>query len=211
MSKKVSVIIPVYNEEQYLAQCLSSVLCQTLREIEIICVDDGSTDGSLKILESFAADDERVAILQQENQYAGCARNLGMEKARGRYLVFWDSDDYFEETALEKMYAACERDGAEICVTHAKVLDETSGKIYTGKYLSDVFVPEDTPFSRADIPQYIFNFGSNNPWNKMFRRAFVEEHALRFQPLRQTNDAYFVMMALFYARRITCVRDWLMI
>ena len=98
---KVSVIMPVYNVEKYLRQSLDSVLAQTLSEIEIICVDDGSTDGSYDILEEYAAKDQRITVLKQQNQYAGVARNHGLEKAGGKYVVFWDSDDFFEKNALQ--------------------------------------------------------------------------------------------------------------
>ena len=94
--KKVSVIMPVYNVEDYLEQCLDSVLAQTLREIEVICVDDGSTDGSGVILEKYQEKDERIRVFHQKNQFAGCARNLGLKHASGKYVIFWDSDDFFE-------------------------------------------------------------------------------------------------------------------
>lgn len=98
---KVSVIIPVYNAQEHLEECLKSVTGQTLRDIEIICVDDGSTDNSLNILEKLAAEDSRIIIKRQQNLFAGAARNNGMESARGKYLEFWDSDDYFEKTRLK--------------------------------------------------------------------------------------------------------------
>ena len=97
---KVSVIIPVYNSEDYLQECLDSLLKQTLHEIEIICVDDGSTDGSLQILEKNAANDKRIQILHQENLHAGVARNNGLKAAHGEYVIFLDSDDFFELTLL---------------------------------------------------------------------------------------------------------------
>ena len=101
---KVSVIIPVYNAEKYLRQCLDSVVNQTLQEIEIICVDDGSTDGSLAILREYEAADSRVKVLTQKNQYAGVARNNGMAAATGEYYAFMDADDYYSENALASMY-----------------------------------------------------------------------------------------------------------
>lgn len=101
---KVSIIIPVYNAEKYLGKCLESLLSQTLQEMEIICVDDGSSDGSPEILKRFQERDGRVRILTQENQYAGAARNNGMKEAQGEYLLFLDADDFFENTLLEKVY-----------------------------------------------------------------------------------------------------------
>ena len=101
---KVSVIIPVHNSAQYLTKCIESMLNQTLKEIEIICVDDGSTDESLAIIKNYKKLDSRIKILTQENKYAGVARNNGMEIAKGEYLFFLDSDDFSSDTLLEKVY-----------------------------------------------------------------------------------------------------------
>lgn len=130
---KVSVIIPVYNAQKYLEQALESVISQTLRDIEIICVDDGSTDSSPQILERFAKRDSRIIIKRQQNRFAGAARNNGMESARGKYLVFWDADDIFDKNALKKMYLACERHSADICVCAGKRMDNESGRVYRSR------------------------------------------------------------------------------
>ena len=97
----VSVIIPVYNLEKYLKQCLESVVSQTLKDIEILCVNDGSTDSSLEILEEYASRDTRIRIINQENHGAGNARNTGLNIAAGEYLYFLDGDDYIENKTLE--------------------------------------------------------------------------------------------------------------
>ena len=97
---KVSVIVPVYNVEDYLEECIQSIRNQTLKDIEIICVDDGSTDRSYDILTKLQKKDDRIVVLKQKNKFAGVARNKGIEIARGEYLVFLDSDDFFEETLL---------------------------------------------------------------------------------------------------------------
>ena len=104
MNPKISVIIPVYNSETYLSQCLDSVCMQTLQEIEIICVDDGSTDTSPKILLEYAKKDPRVRILTQQNKGAGAARNYGLRESTGEFLSFLDSDDFFELDMLEEAY-----------------------------------------------------------------------------------------------------------
>ena len=101
---KISVIIPVYNGETYLAQCLDSIIGQTLKEIEIICVNDGSKDRTQQILEKYAEKDSRIQIISQENGGAGAARNAGLRIARGEYLSILDGDDFFEPDMLEKAY-----------------------------------------------------------------------------------------------------------
>ena len=112
-SPTVSVIVPVYNAADYLAECLDSLLEQTLKEIEIICIDDGSTDSSLEILRSYEQRDSRVAVLKQNNAGPGAARNNGIEAARGEYLYFLDADDFchaeFLEKALQKIRCRCGR------------------------------------------------------------------------------------------------------
>ena len=102
---KVSVIIPVYNVEKYVRECLDSIVGQTLEEIEIICVNDGSTDGSLEILKEYGARDKRITILSQENRGISSARNHGAERASGEYFYFMDGDDILEKEALFKLYA----------------------------------------------------------------------------------------------------------
>ena len=101
MRPLVSVCIPVYNTESYLEECLESACKQTLKEIEIICVNDGSTDSSLQVLQKFAENDDRIIIINQENQGAACARNVGIQHAKGEYVFYLDSDDYIAQDALE--------------------------------------------------------------------------------------------------------------
>lgn len=201
---KVSVIVPVYNCQDYLPQCMDSILRQSLREIEVICVDDGSKDDSPAILDYYAKRDDRVTVLHQENRYAGVARNNGLQQAHGKYVVFWDGDDFFREDALQKLYDQAEADKAEICVCGANRYDEESNKeLLTSVYLKMQYIPEKRPFSHTDMPEYIFNFATNVPWNKLFLRSFIEEHGLRFQDIKQANDTCFVMQALYLAKWIT--------
>lgn len=205
---KVSVVIPVYNTEPYLRQCLDSVVAQTLRDVEVICVDDGSTDGSLEILREYEARDGRVTVLQQQNQFAGVARNRGMERARGDYLVFWDSDDFFEPTALEEMHEQIVRYGADICVCGAnQYLQETGELRPSARYLAEDRLPESAVFNRHTHNDFILTFATVMPWNKMFRRSFVEENRLQFQDRRNSNDTYFCACALLLAKRIVTVRE----
>ena len=124
---KVSVVVPVYNQEKYLERCLDSILAQTLKEIEIILVDDGSTDATPQILNRYQQQDERITVLHQQNLYAGVARNNGLKSAQGEYVIFWDSDDYFPEDALEALYDEIKKQDADICVGEAVKMD-----VYTG-------------------------------------------------------------------------------
>lgn len=209
---KVSVIVPVYNSAPYLRQCLDSIVGQTLREIEIICVDDGSTDESPAILEEYAAADERLRVLHQQNQYAGVARNNGMAQASGKYLMFWDSDDYFDLTALEKMYNQCEADKADICVCGVKrQYDDIGATIVEPNYIRKNCLPESIPFNRETNEEFILNFATPAVWNKMFRHSFVEEARLSFSPTKSANDVLFVEVALCSAASITLVQEPLVV
>lgn len=201
---KVSVIIPVYNAQKYLEKCLNSVVSQTLKDIEIICVDDGSSDSSPDILQSFAKKDSRVIIKRQKNLFAGAARNNGMDTARGKYFVFWDSDDFFEKNALEVLYNKCEKERADMCLCAAYCVDGKTGRRAVDEtFLKKRFLPKESVFSIETAPEYIFNMASNTPWQRMFRADFIREHGIRFQNLRHANDTYFSLMATYYAKRIT--------
>ncbi len=206
--KKVSVIIPVYNSEEFLRQCLDSLINQTLEDIEIICVDDGSTDGSRDILEEYARGDERVRVIVQKNKYAGVARNNGMKSAEGEYLIFLDSDDFFAPDLLEKTYNQAVSTDADVVLFGAKKYDMLSGEyIDTPHYFNRRYLPEQTVFSGTDVPDRLFLLTTPCPWTKLFRREFVSSENLRFQPIQNSNDVYFVLTALAVARRISYVDD----
>ena len=208
----VSVIVPVYNAQKHLAQCLDSILAQTHQAIEVICVDDGSTDESLAMLQEYAKKDSRVSVLHQENKFAGVARNLGMTKANGKYFVFWDSDDYFRPEAIETMLAKIEEDQADICVCGGdQYIDELELEFPVSRYADRTKIPEELPFNRTTNEAYILNFTGPEPWDMMFSAAFIREKGLQFQPIRNGNDVYFVENALCMAERITVVLDHLVV
>ena len=208
--EKVSVIIPAHNAQKHIKECLDSVLAQTLREIQIICVNDGSTDDTEQIVRQFMKQDSRVRLINQINQYAGVARNRGMQEAKGDYLVFWDADDVFEKDALESMYQKIRQEDADICVCDAVRFQDGSDRLSTEvRYLKEQYLPEKTPFSIQTLPAYIFNFTTDVPWNKMYRRAFIEQHGLVFEDRERANDHYFVLRAFALAKRITLVKKHL--
>lgn len=204
--KQVSVIVPVYNGERYLRQCLDSICNQTLSDIEIICVDDGSTDSSYSILQQYAQRDDRFQIYTQQNQYAGVARNVGISHASGECLVFWDCDDFFELQALERMYETVKMHNADVCVCGANQYFENKNKVYPFEYIHMDQVPG-IAFNQTTNPKYILSFTNAAPWNKMFRREFVLTHNLQFQAIRNGNDVYFVEMALALAEKIVIVNE----
>lgn len=201
----VSVIVPVYNGEKYLGEMLESVLRQTLGRFEVLCVNDGSEDSSGEIIRETAKKDRRVRYLEQEHTDAGAARNRGLERAQGRYVVFWDADDRFDKYALERMYRKMERVRADVCVCGVCEFTD-GGKVYeTEGYFRTDMLPGKDPFNKFDLRERLFWFASNVVWNKMFRRQFIQKENLKFQSIPQANDTAFVMLAMYLAASITWV------
>lgn len=200
----VSVIIPSYNAADYIVQTLESVLAQTLTDIEVIVVDDGSTDNTRNIVADFANKDPRLMLVEQANQFAGVARNNGMSKARGKYLYFLDADDYIESNALEELVNAIEQHGADIAIAKSEGFDNTTGDTWTIDGALNG-VDFDRPIAHAEYCDRLFQSFIGWPWDKLFRKEFIDKTALTFQPLRTTNDALFVFCALALADTIVCL------
>lgn len=206
---KVSVVIPVYNCEEHLRETLDGVVAQTLGDIEVILVDDGSTDSSPEILkeyeDKYKDKNKKIKVLRQQNQYAGIARNNGMQHAKGEYLVFWDSDDIFAPNALETLYNRAKETDSDITICNADHLDMDTGKImHPTYYIAKGKYPKDKEvFSMEDIPDRILNFTPVAVWHKMYRKDFVKENNLTFQGTPSGNDIYFSILALCLAKRIS--------
>ena len=202
---KVSVIIPVYNGETYLRKCLDDILAQTLKEIQVICVNDGSTDGTLDILKEYAGKDSRVLVLDQENTGAGAARNNGLLHAEGEYLSFLDADDFFEPEMLMEAYRHAEKKKADITVFRGDRYDDTEEHYIPMDYsVKSSQLPGKDPFSYHDIPDHTFTVFVGWAWDKLYRRDFVmKDEYLRFQNLRTSNDLFFVFSSLTKAEKIS--------
>lgn len=205
---KVSVIIPVYNAEKYLRKCLDSVTSQTLRDIEIICVDDGSTDGSVAILKEYQTRDSRVRLIRQKNAGAGAARNQGFREAAGEYLSFLDSDDFFEPDMLEKAVHCAEQYRTDIVVFNSDQYHmDKDAFVQVPWVLRTQDLPPYMPFTYRQLTNNVFLSFVGWAWDKLYRRDFVETHNLWFQEQRTTNDLLFVFSALVTAKRIAVVDE----
>lgn len=209
---QISVILPVYNEEKYLEQCLQSICIQTLKEIEIICVDDGSTDRSLEILQKYAKKDDRIRVLTQKNQFAGAARNYAMKDAAGKYLSFLDADDYFEPDMLEKLYQKAEKTEADIVICRYEEYCEEDAVRRTVDYsFEDLFFKtqeQKAVFSGQALNLAgIFQIAKGWAWDKLFRADFVRKCSYRFSDFRSSEDGFFVYMLLARAARISYTDD----
>ena len=208
MVPKASVIIPVYNAENHLPKCLDSLLNQSLKDIEIICINDGSTDASLHILEQYSASDSRLTILSQSNAGAGAARNRGLELASGEYLSFLDADDWFDEHMLEKAYTRASSTHSDICIFQATQFDESSGKTHPITWgFNTKWIPAKETFSHDDVPKHFFQIFMGWAWDKVFRTEFIRSHNLEFPPLHNSEDQAFVFSALALAKSITTLKQ----
>lgn len=203
---EVSVIIPVHNGADYLSDTMHCIVEQTFKEMEIIVVDDGSTDHTAQIIKEFQEKDQRIRYFYQEKSNAGVARNYGLEQAKGKYLLFLDGDDLFEKNLVADLHDKITTDNAEIAVCDADQYD-TENDIFLPRpqYLRKKYLPQTIPFSRKEIGKAILYFTTSVPWNKMIKREFIEEHQLKFQDIARANDQYFSILALLLAKRITIV------
>ena len=204
----VSVIIPTFNVEKYVEQCLRSLLEQTFREFEVICVDDGSSDGTIEIIKRIQAEDDRICLIEKEHcGRAGVMRNIGLEEARGEYCLFLDADDFFEKEMIDRVLTKIREDQADICLFDARLYNEKTKKYKDIDYiLQKDYLPEILPFEGRTFP-YIFNVTSGCPWSKMFKKSLIDTENIRFMDLPRSNDVYFVFLAMVLAKRITAVRQ----
>lgn len=212
MSVKVSVVIPVYQAERYLRQCLDSVLGQDLREIEVICVDDCSTDGSVDILTGYSGKDSRVRVLRNpENLYAGRCRNRGLEAARGEYLLFMDADDWLFPDSLRRVYEAASRRRVDILRCRAMDVDDRTGKTSLSVHNGLKRVPFFLFDQVVRYPDFyrLFPKVCVAPWGGIVRRQFLLERDIRFNDLLCVNDRSFFWETVLKAERIVFSREFL--
>ena len=210
---KISIVVPVFNVEPYLRDCLDSVLAQTFRDLEIICVDDGSTDGSSAILAEYAKTDDRIRVIRQPNGGLSAARNAGMDAATGIYLYFFDSDDMLASNALDRLYELAEEHnldqilfGTELVIescaaTDSRIADmrryyaipdAIAGRILSGPELFSALVGANAFF--ASVPL------------RFFRRNAIPDR-LRFPVGLLHEDNYFSPLALLSAQRAAAIQD----
>ena len=207
ISPKVSVIIPVYNVEKYLHQCLDSIINQTFKNIEIICVDDGSTDSSAKILEEYAQKYSFIKVIHQQNLYAGVARNNGLKIASGEYVFFLDGDDFCAPDLLSLAVNKGDSLGADIVVFDHIRFDEQTGMKEKKEDISSGLLPKNiTTFSYKDIPNRIMSVINPVPWNKLIRRDFILKNDLHFEALSSTNDITFSALCAVCASKIAYIK-----
>lgn len=203
----VSIVVPVFNMTNYLSECLVSLLNQRYRSIEIILVDDGSHDDMSLRLRSFLENDSRIIMISQMNRGAGVARNLGLQNAKGKYVMFLDSDDSFDSCLIEKMVDCAEANDADVCICKAWAVKENLNKVDLN-FNNKLFEKYDNlSLAPADVNKEIFTSFLVEPWNKMYLRDYLIKNELKFQGLKKTNDLFFTSMSLVKARKIALVNE----
>ena len=209
---KVSVVIPVYGVEPWLAECLDSVLAQTLTEIEVLCVDDASPDRCGEILDEYAARDSRMRVFHlKENRRQGYGRNLGMDHARGTYIYLLDSDDRIRPEALERLYALAEADSLDGIFFDSEVFYENER--LARKFTFYHPVRGDHYEDRVQRGEELFNaMMDHGEWNsyiqrQFWRRAFLEREGIRFPEGVEHEDEVFTFKAVLAAERVRLTHD----
>lgn len=186
---KVSIIIPVYNVEKYLEECLCSVINQTLKEIEIICVNDGSTDNSLKILQNFAQKDKRIVVIDKKNGGLSSARNTGLKIAKGQYIFNLDSDDFLKKETLEKCYNYAQKNKLDVVIFDINTYDDNLKKVI--KIWKDSDFKEDKIYTSKDyLIQYFCGNGCGSVCNKLWKKdLYIKNNILHPENVSNGEDA----------------------
>ena len=198
---KVSVIVPIYNTEIYIEKCLNSLVNQTLRDIEIICVNDGSTDNSMIIVRKFANEDSRIKIIEQENKKQGAARNAGMRITQGEYIGFVDSDDWVDLDYFEKLYNAAKKYDSDIALA-------TNVRVGNGKTKKRLNITEEKFVTTLQDKIDIVNQAKNPcPTNKIYRKEMLEDNNITWPEGVYCEDKLFTIEAIYYSNGVVSIPD----
>ena len=202
----VSVVMPVFNESDCIEATISDLKNQSLKNVEFIIVDDGSTDDSLEKVLKLTNKDDRFAVISQKQSFAGVARNNGFSISKGEYVIFLDADDSFDREMLEKTYTKISEDQSDILLFEYERLNKITKTIVKEGFNKTLKYP----LSIENISKQIFQITKPMPWNKLYRSAFLRNENICFQPLAFANDLYFVYMTLALAKKISSLDEVLM-
>lgn len=214
MNPKISIIVPIYNVEKYLRECLESVKKQTLREFECICVNDGSTDNSLEIAEEFAREDVRFTVYSKENGGLSSARNFGIQKAQGEYIYLLDSDDYIELTAMDTLYGSAKKDNLDILFFEGKTFYEEENLKEQYSYYDTAYLRKnvyDGIYTGKEVLVQLITAGDYivSACLQMVRREYLLENNIWFCEGVLYEDNIFTIHNLYKAQRVGCIHSQL--
>ncbi|WP_409201100.1 glycosyltransferase [Methanobrevibacter sp. DSM 116169] len=205
---KVSVVVPVYNVEKYLRKSLDSLINQTLKDIEIICVNDGSTDNSLAILEEYALKDNRIKIITKENGGLSSARNAGMKHITGEYTSFIDSDDWVETDAFELLFRFSKLKDLDILMFPFKFYDEDTSEVYQTQYNSLEVIDSkfnEEIFTYIDVKDVLFKI-AHSPVNKLYKTSYLNDINAHFEEGLNYEDIAFFFPTFLNAKKVSICR-----
>lgn len=204
----VSIVVPVFNAEKHVSTCLDSILSQTLHNFEIICINDGSTDNSLNILEYYAKEDKRIKILTQENSGPGKARNLGIANAKGSLITFIDADDCFSnKNALMNLVRAQKKYNSDIVVGKISLIKANNDKQLKVRGWSNV-----EPYRSYNISELynnLFQSVSTPIFAKLFKKEIILNNNIRFHDYRASEDMLFVYTYLLNCKTLIFIKDFI--
>lgn len=203
---KISVIIPVYNVKQYLHKCLDSVLMQTYKDFEIICINDGSTDESLEILEEYAASDQRLQYYSIPNGGQANARNIGIKNAQGEFVCFIDSDDTIEPEMLEKMIRVQEEDQCDLVVCGIERVFDEGSNLLERSFSYDASLKEKHCVTIHEYPE-IITVINNSPFSKLIRKDIIQKNEIEFPVGYIYEDMVFTHKLLATGLTISVFKD----
>ena len=210
---KISIIIPVYGVEKYISRCLNSVINQTLKDIEIIIVNDGTKDNSVKICEEFMDKDKRISLYNKKNEGLGLTRNYGLLKAKGEYIAFLDSDDYIDDDFYEKLYNSAKKYNADASFTNYKIVNRDN-KIWIDNRSNIPFKEEcmDSKwvlFNMLKVPTKFSKkrFLGMSVWRSIYKKEIIEKNNIKFVSEREyiSEDIFFNMDFLFNSNKISFI------
>ena len=200
---QVSIILPVYNVEKYLRQCLDSIVNQTFKDFECICVNDGSTDNSVSILEEYAQKDKRFKIISQENRGLSGARNTGLKQATGKYVTFIDSDDWIADNFLEVLYEIIEKYQYDIAICNYQFYYSKDDKYIP--FTQNIIIDKET--AKFDKFRCCYICGSVNI--KLYRKKFLEDNKITFLENVVMEDYIFSIISCLSTEKIISIKDCL--
>lgn len=204
----VSVIIAAYNCDKYINQCIDSLLNQSFKNFEIIVVDDGSTDRTYSILNEYKTKNKNLYIYRQKNKYAGVARNNGLSRAKGEYVLFLDADDFFERNMLMLAYQRAKSVDADIVVFKGREYNDVTKEFKNCRFpLSPELFPNKAVISAGEFGEKLFQANSCIAWNKLISKKFIDKVGVKFSSTKSSNDTVFIYTLLSLAKRITLVNE----
>ena len=204
----ISIIIPAYNCENFITDCLNSLTRQTFKNFEIICVDDGSTDKTIEILEAYQKKYKFISVYKQKNSFAGVARNNGYKHAKGKYILFLDSDDFFEPRMLERAIKKILETKSEIAIFKAREYNTKTKQFKNCKFpLSIEQFPQKPYFTFKDFGNKLFQANSCISWNKLISKELIERTKVKFADTKSSTDVVFIYTLLTQAKRMCLINE----